>query len=187
VVAGTSRYDQSWLARTRELLDRRDDDFAVTYLTDLPIGELTEAVRALPPDSVVLYLTMTADPSGSRFVSRDVAQRISDVSPVPVFGFLESYIGYGVVASHAPSFVNHGRAAGALMLRVLKGEPGAAERIEAGPGPRCVADARELDRRGLNEAALPAGCEVLSARRRSGNSFTGRSSARWRWSRCRPD
>jgi signal transduction histidine kinase len=161
VVAGRSRYDQNWLARARTMLDARDDVIDVTYPGDGTLDEVIERIRTLPPDALVLYLSFTADAAGSRFASRDVAKRISEASPVPVYGIFESYVGYGAVATMAPSFVEHGKAAGELVLRVLNGEPGASLHVAAAPNPRCVADARELDRWRLETSALPLGCEIV--------------------------
>ena len=160
LVAGRSRYDQNWLARARTMLDARDDVIDATYPGDGPLDEVIDRIRTLPPDALVLYLSFTADAAGSRFASRDVAKRISEASPVPVYGIFESYVGYGAVATMAPSFVEHGKAAGDLVLRVLNGEPGASLHVASAPIPRCVADARELDRWRLKTSALPPGCEI---------------------------
>jgi signal transduction histidine kinase len=160
VVAGAGDSCCGRLAVARGLLKRYAGRVDVQYLVELTLAETVAAVRALPEDAVVLYLTMFRDGAGVPHVPRDVLTRISAVSRAPIFGVFETYLGYGIAAGSIASYGAQGRATGELIARVLNGEDPAAIGVQAPVESRCIADWRQLRHWDIDEGLLPAGCEV---------------------------
>lgn len=160
VVSGTSGQCCDYLAHAAEALERHADRIDAHYLIDLSMADLTAAVAALPPDALVLYLTMFRDGDGKPQVPRDVLERISAVSPVPIFGPIETYLGHGIVGGSIASFEAQGQKVGQLAARVLNGADPAAIGIQPPIPSVCIADWQQLRRWQIDEDRLPAGCEV---------------------------
>jgi signal transduction histidine kinase len=160
VVAGTAEPDLRNQALAQSALARFKGKLEIRYLAGLSLGETLAAVRALPEDAVVLYLTMFRDGSGGPHVPRNVLERIAAVSPVPVFGAFETYLGHGMVAGAITSLAEQGRATGELVADVLNGKNPAAIGVQAPVAPGCMADWTQLERWRIDPGLLPADCEV---------------------------
>ena len=92
-VGGTSEFDARLVEQARDEFRRYEDRLAFTYLTSLSLGDLLAAVANLPPHTIVLYSTMFRDGAGEAFVPHDVAERITAAAKVPVYGFLDQFLG----------------------------------------------------------------------------------------------
>ena len=160
VVAGTTDPDRRYLSLAQASLERYAGKFDVQYLVGLTLAETLAAVRALPSDALVLYLTMFRDGSGAFHVPRDVLTRIAAVSRAPVFGVFETYLGHGIAAGSIVGYGVQGRRTGELVNRVLNGEDPATIGIQTPPAASCIADWQQLRHWGISERLLPADCEV---------------------------
>lgn len=121
-------------------------------------------VRAAGPNSVVMLAARLADREGRLLPDSQVARRISDASPVPVFSGWSSFLGHGIVGGRLVSGRHQGRDAARLVIRLAALAGGAApEAPWPIPSPNPYAfDDRELQRWGLDSVDLPAGSEVLN-------------------------
>ncbi|MCC7220648.1 MAG: sensor histidine kinase [Candidatus Contendobacter sp.] len=160
VVAGTAEPDRGHLSLAQAILARYAGRLDVQYLVGLTLAETVAAVRALPSDAVVLYLTMFRDGDGVPLVPRDVLTRVAAVSPAPVFGMFETYLGYGIVAGSIASYGEQGRRAGELVVKVLNGEDPSIIGVQTPATSHCIADWQQLRRWGIAESLLPADCEI---------------------------
>ena len=160
VVAGAGEADSRALEIARPALERYAERLEIDYLVGLTIAETIEAVQALPAHSLVLYLIVFRDGAGKPQVSRNVLRQIAAVSPVPVFGAFETYLGSGIVAGSITSYGEQGRLAGELVLRLLHGEDPATLAAQPLLAPGCIADWQQLKRWGIDPQLLPADCEL---------------------------
>jgi signal transduction histidine kinase len=160
VVSGTADPDRNILSLAQVRLAQYAGRLEVQYIVGLPVAQTVEAVRALPADAVVLYLTVFRDGTGAPQVPREVLTRVAAASRVPVFGVFETYLGHGIAAGSITSYGAQGRSAGALVARVLNGEDPAAIGVQAPVPPGCMADWRQIHHWGIDERLLPADCEV---------------------------
>jgi signal transduction histidine kinase len=160
VVAGTTDFDRGMLKLARAALDAFAGRLDAEYLVDLPLSDTLAAVRKLPSDAIVLYLSMFQDGAGAQYVPRAVLTRLAAESRVPVFGIFETYLDEGIVAGAIASFEAQGRRAGELVARVLDGERPVALGVQPPVSPGCIADWQQLRRWGIDERLLPEGCEV---------------------------
>ena len=158
VIAGSAPWDQTLLAGAQRALAAHADHLSVEVLSGQPPDAVAARLAQQSPDTIVLYVSLLADASGMAYVPRDVLARLSAVSPAPIYGPFESFMGSGIAAGAVESFRARGERLSELVLQALAA--GAAS-LPAGPLPSsCVADARQLARFGLDPKRLPAGCEV---------------------------
>jgi signal transduction histidine kinase len=160
VIAGIAAPDQRHLSLTRDSLERYVGKLDVRYLVGLSLADTIAAVRVLPSDTTVLYLTVFRDSTGAPQVPRHVLTKIAAVSPVPIFGVFETYLGYGIAAGSIVSYSAQGKLAGELVARVLNGEPPSSIGVQGSPEAGCIADWQQLRHWGLDENLLPPDCEV---------------------------
>ena len=64
VVGGTSRSDRGWMRLVREDLSAFDGRVAIEYDTDSSLDALVRRTRALPSDTVLLYVSIARDGKG---------------------------------------------------------------------------------------------------------------------------
>ena len=91
-------------------------------LEDVRIEEILQSLRALPPDSVVLYTAFSRDKSGRLFEYNESVFLFTQNSPVPVYTTMEFNLGYGVVGGLIVTGYDQGEMAGRMALRILEGE-----------------------------------------------------------------
>ena len=161
VVAGTSEFDTRLLAQAREEFRPFEKRFAFTYLTNLSLPELLSHLSQLPPKTVVLYTTLFRDGAGRSYVPHEVAERISAAANAPVYGFVDQYVGRGLVGGWVYGFGRHGEEAAGLVLQILSGRK--AEELSPIEPANMVTmfDGRQLQRWKINKQRLPAGSTVL--------------------------
>ena len=161
VVGGTSDFDRHLQRAARREFQPFERRVSFTYLTDLSMGGLLETVSRVPPQSVILYLTVFRDRAGQTFVPHDVASRISAAAAAPVYVFVDQFLGIGPVGGHLYSLELHGKAAAEIGLRVLRGESPANIPIREVLNNQDIFDARQLVRWRLDARMLPADSVIL--------------------------
>jgi len=160
IIGGVAAPDRRHLAAMREAVMRFSGRLDISYLVGLPVDETLAAVQAIPEDTVVLYLSMFRDGAGAPLVPRDVLIQIASVSPVPVFGVFETFVGAGIVAGSIAGFGEQGRRTGEMVARILNGQDPSDIGIQPPVMPGCMADWQQLHRWNIDRRLLPSDCEI---------------------------
>jgi signal transduction histidine kinase len=156
-IAGASPIDINFKVPILREIKRAAEGRDLIDLSGLTIGETISRVRVLPRETIVFYTSMFRDKDGLNFHPPDVLRLISAASNAPVFGFVESHIGKGIVGGSLSSLEWQVGKIAELTNRVLSGEsPSAGSFVEEG-GYRTLYDWRELKRWGISESSLPKG------------------------------
>jgi signal transduction histidine kinase len=161
VVGGTSEFDNRIMQAARDEFRAYEDKVAFRYMTSLPLNEILTKLARLPPHTIVLYTTFFRDAAGDVFVPHDVAERVSSASSAPVYGFLDQFLGRGLVGGNLYSVGAHGMEAAKLVLRILAGDELSSHSASETRTSRLMFDWRQLQRWGISEARLPPGSEIL--------------------------
>jgi len=162
VVGGTSPIDRRQEEIVRNQLKNYDAHVEISYLTDLSMPDLLERLRHLPSQSVVLFVALGQDATGTRFISgTEAGPMVVAAANAPVFGLFDIYLNHGEVGGYLSSVREQGRIAGAMAHRILQGE-----KPQEIPGAKAVItytfDGRALKRWTIKESALPPGSVVLN-------------------------
>ena len=161
VVAGTSAFDRELLERAKTEFRPFESRVTFTYLAGRRLKDLLATLAHLPPRSIVLFTTLFSDGAGEAFVPHEILPSLSRSSNAPVYGFLDQYLGRGIVGGRLYSASEQGAAAAEMLLDVLARRPGEPRRLSEPPPPRLLFDWRELQRWGIRDASLPPDSEVL--------------------------
>ncbi|RJG41415.1 PAS domain S-box protein [Mesorhizobium sp. DCY119] len=160
IITGSASFDKSWEAIARTKLASFEPRLSLTFLAGLPLESVLERVSALPPDSIVIHLSMFEDGTGRTFVPREVAGKIASAANAPVYSVYDTYIGQGIVGGYMDTFDAVGLAVGSLVQKILAGEQPTGGAIREAETHKFVVDWRQMARWTLNAANLPQGTEI---------------------------
>lgn len=143
----------------RHLLPAR---LQVEMLQNMSMTRLLERLPGLPPDSVILLMSMNRDRDGNTFTYDESCAKIVAASPVPVFSFWDFYLGAGTVGGVVTSGYHQGLAAGALARDILAGRNARDLPVIVESPNTPVFDAAVMARFGLDRAHLPQGADLIN-------------------------
>jgi signal transduction histidine kinase len=160
VIAGVAGYDKNIADDTSRMLAERPNRMETEFLIGLPGLELIERIGREPASTIVLYLAQFLDREGRPYTPGEVARAISAVSPAPIYGLFETYVGGGIAGGILESYSDQGRMLAERLIQMATGA--AIPAVSQVPG-HCVVDARALRKWSLDEGRLPDGCEIRFA------------------------
>jgi signal transduction histidine kinase/ABC-type uncharacterized transport system substrate-binding protein len=134
--------------------------FELDVWDGVPLSEMQERIVKLKPDTAVLMLTYDFDRVGNQYVTVEVAEELSKISPVPVFGVFDSLVGRGVVGGSMASVKGQGRLAGKLAVEILRGEKPEDLPVLGPEKPQLMFDERQLRKYGFQQERIPASAEI---------------------------
>ncbi len=153
---------RAWADDIRQQIAGRYPHLRIDYAEPMTEAQAIDRVRALPTDTVVLLGVFLRDAQGRYMEAPDFARRLTAASPVPVYGLLDLYIGYGIVGGHIIDGYHQGELAARLARRVLNGE--SADRIPVIKQgvTRPMFDYVQLRRFDIPESVLPRDSVILN-------------------------
>ena len=161
VVSGAAARDKAMEAQARAELVEFAPHLAFTYLSGLPTRQLEQRLAHLPDRSIIYYLLAYEDGDGNLFQPLDYLERLAAVANRPIYSWVDSTIGRGVVGGRMQRVDAQVAAVADMALRVLNGE-------DAGSIPVSVLDLhvaqvdwRQLQRWRINQARVPAGTMTI--------------------------
>jgi signal transduction histidine kinase len=159
LITGTSPADRSYASSLQSM--QPDSSSNVTVVLGKPLVELEDLVLHPPPNSVFIYLTVSADSAGNEYAPADVLERLAPMSKAPMYSWLDVALGDGIVGGRVVRSDSSMAKAAALAARVLAGDRfGSLPRIIESPTATML-DGRELRRWRIDERLVPADAVVL--------------------------
>ena len=122
VVSGAGSRDRALENVARAQLRIFEPRLTFTYLSGLPTSELEQRLAALPTRSIVYFMLVYQDGSGENFQPLDYLDRIAPVANRPIYSWVDSTLGHGVVGGSMQRLDAQLDAVAELALRVLRGE-----------------------------------------------------------------
>ena len=159
-LSGRSEFDTTILEAARKEFQPYEGRVSFRYLTALPMQELTRELSQLPSRTIVLYTTLFQDGAGQPFVPHEAAERVSKAASVPVYGFVDQFLGRGIVGGSLYSLAEHGAQAAKLASQVLAGTAVTEPALVEAQSNKVLFDWRQLQRWKISESSLPPGSEI---------------------------
>jgi signal transduction histidine kinase len=161
VVSGADARDRVYERIARSQLLSFSPELAVTFLAGLPTKELEARLASLPPRSAIYYLVVNRDGTGASFHPLEYLDRMSTVASAPIYSWVDTALGHGIVGGSLKDLKAQTEAVGHLAVRVLRGEPADSIPV-AEPNLNVVqVDWRQLQRWSMREARVPSGALIM--------------------------
>jgi signal transduction histidine kinase len=162
VVSGIGGGNETYERAAREQFRSFESRLAITYLSGLPTKDLEKRLAALPDHSIVYYLVVDRDGANEHFHPLAYLDRITALSNAPVYCWVDSAMGHGIVGGSLKVQAAEVRAVARVAVRVLRGER--ADRIPPSSANLNVpqVDWRQLRRWRISEALVPPGVLILN-------------------------
>jgi signal transduction histidine kinase len=159
-VVGASPLERFWTEEFRRVSQPFTDRVSFEWFNDLRFEEMLERVSKLPPHSAVFYVDLRVDAAGVPLDRDLILPKLRDATNAPIFSYIDSYLGQGIVGGPMLSSEEVGRRMAEATVRILNGEtPGDLKISPVVPGAAQY-DWRELQRWKISEDRLPAGSTV---------------------------
>ena len=159
VFTGSADFDRSWAERAREELAGAEG-LEAEYVSDLALAEFQDVAAGLGPRTILLILSIFEDAAGARFIPREAAAQIAEMSAAPPYSVYSTFIGHRLVGGYVETFDAIGRAVAELTLRVID-DPAAVPLFSSVPAMPVV-DWRAMNRFGLEMERLPPETKLLN-------------------------
>ena len=161
VVTGAENGDVAFEKIARSQLRPLAQRLNIAYLTGLATSDLEDRLRTLPPHSAVYYLSVNKDGTGQYFHPLQYLDRVATVAQAPIYSWVDSTIGRGVVGGDLKIQAAQIGAIGEVALRVLRGEAPDVIPVANRDFNVIQIDWRQIERWGLSEAGIPPAATVL--------------------------
>ena len=160
VVAGASEFDKGLLAQARDQFRPYENRVSISYLSELPLDQILARVSQLPPDEIVLFLSLFSRRRRPTLcIPHEVVERISGAASVPVYGFVDQYLGRGITGGSLYSFTAHGSDTARMVLPLLTGVA-PPQKLSESFSNRIIFDWRQMTRWDISESRLPPNSEI---------------------------
>jgi len=159
VIDGARQNDDELQSEVERQLKTRSG-ITLVYLKDRPLSDVLSRVAAAPAHSIVFFIKQTMMSRSESVDQREALKQVVRVSPVPVFGQLEDFLGQGIVGGYIWRAEEDARRL-AIMARTIAN--GARVRdVEPGRATySTMLDWRQLQRWHIPESRIPPTSVVL--------------------------
>jgi signal transduction histidine kinase len=157
---GVSPSERFWTEELRRVSRPFANRVTFEWFNELSLEDMLKRAAVLPPHSAIFYVDVRVDAAGVPHEQDRVLARLREATNAPIFGYVDGYLGRGIVGGPLISTQDLGRRAAAVAVRILGGET--AGHIKTPPlelgAP--MYDWRELQRWNISEVSLPPGSIV---------------------------
>jgi signal transduction histidine kinase len=155
IISGSSEIDGRWLAELRKEISPFENSLNTEYWVGVRYETLLERVAHLPPETIVIFVTVYGDNTGRAFVPAEAVEGLAKVATAPIYGPSDTYLGRGVVGGYMDSFELMGAGAADMALEILAGKDPRTVDPRLSLNRKFQVDARQLARWKLAEINLP--------------------------------
>lgn len=161
VVSGAAPSDKAIEGEVQRQLASSGTRLAFTYLSGLATRDLEHRLSRLPAHSAVFYVIVSEDGGGNRFHPLNYATRVAAAANAPVYSWVDSTMGRGILGGSLYTQRTAIRQIGELSVRVLRGETADSIPLSALHANVNQVDWRQLRRWGIPESRVPPGTRVM--------------------------
>jgi PAS domain S-box-containing protein len=133
----------------------------IAYTAEVPFETLSEELKAMPKNGLVLILTYVTDTAGRTFTREESTRLITSLSPAPVYAMHETRLGFGILGGVLLEGYEHGWQAGGLALQILAGANPDDIPVEASRS-RSILDYTVMERFQVPELLWPANAVIIN-------------------------
>ena len=159
VVDGSPQSNDDVQTEIARQLGQLSPQVGVEYWRNLALVNLIERVKALPDDSVILYVRQTVKTSTQPITQSESLEQVLEAAKVPVYVGAESLVGRGVVGGVVFKNDTMAELAADTAIRIMRGTPASEMAVRKGQTSPMF-DWRQLRRWNIQLDQLPPNSDV---------------------------
>jgi signal transduction histidine kinase len=159
-VVGSSPLERFWTEEFRRTSQPFTDRISFEWFNDLRFEDMLKRISRLPPHSAAFYVDLRVDAAGVPLDRDQVLPKLREATNAPIFSYIDSYLGSGIVGGPMLSSEEVGRRMAQAAVRILNGESPGDLKIPPVALGAPQYDWRELRHWNISEDRLPAGSMV---------------------------
>jgi transcriptional regulator with GAF, ATPase, and Fis domain len=160
IVAGAGMVGRAWGSAARVSYRSYENRIDLIDLMGLPMPVILKKVANLPPQTVLIYITLLKDGDGNKFTAPESVSQISHAANAPTYSFWDLMLGHGIVGGNLSNIPSKGQAVAELGLSILNGNRPADLPPVKESNLQYKVDWRQLKRWSISEDELPSGSIV---------------------------
>jgi len=160
VAIGDSPLERFWMTELQRSFQRFGTRVTFHWLNKLSAENMVKQALTLPAWSAIYYATVRVDASGEPQEEDRVLSRLIEGGHSPVFTYIDSDFGHGIVGGPMLSSQGIAQQTAAVAVRLLGGEEPVKIKVSNIAAGTPKYDWRELQRWNISEALLPSGSTV---------------------------
>ncbi|MEA1905910.1 MAG: ATP-binding protein [Euryarchaeota archaeon] len=139
------------------------ENIRMTRIDDsLSMEQIEDGLSELSDDTIVLFITLNRDKSGTYHSSKEAVPRVCRASTRPVYGCSVQVLPHGIVGGELIGGVYHGQVAATMAKRILMGEAVRDIPVITEPQTQSLFDYNQMQRWGIKESDLPEGSIIVN-------------------------
>jgi PAS domain S-box-containing protein len=132
------------------------ENIRMTRIDDsLSMEQIEDTMSRLSDDTIVIFVTLNRDNSGTYYSSKEVVPRVCRASVRPVYGCSAQILPHGIVGGELIGGVYHGQVAATMAMRILAGDAVRDIPVITEPQTQTMFDYNQMQRWGIKESDLP--------------------------------
>ena len=159
-IAGASPLDRFWAEEFRRTSQPFTNRISFEWFNDLTFEDMLKRIAKLPPHSAAFFADLRVDAAGVPLDRESVLPKLRAATNTPIFGYLDNYLGQGIVGGPMMSSEEAGQRMAEGAIRILRGEVPAELNISPVRVGVPQYDWRELEHWNISEDRLPPGSIV---------------------------
>jgi PAS domain S-box-containing protein len=159
LIAGSSPRDKwlGWIAKQQ--IKAYENRVHLEYWEGPTPEEAKERLKGLSPDTIVCYVVEYSDHLGRSYSGLQYLEKIAPYSPVPVYGFVSSYVGHGAIGGYVYDPQDEAKKIAMQVKSILAGKsPDDLPILES--SMYAAVDWKALRRWRIPESLVPAGAQM---------------------------
>ena len=121
-VVGASPLERFWTEEFRRTSQPFADRISFEWFNDLRFEDMLKRVSQLPPHSAIFFVDLRVDGAGVPLDRDLVLPKLRAATNAPIFSYIDSYVGSGIVGGPMLSSEEVGRRMAQAAIRILSGE-----------------------------------------------------------------
>ncbi len=132
------------------------------FISNVTVTELQDAVRKIPPDSIILLEAFNRDRAGNVFTHEQIGDVVANATTAPIFVNTELFLNHGIIGGKITAGYTQGDLAGDMAVRILEGENASAIPVITNSPNVYMFDYNKLSAYGIGESALPPDSVIIN-------------------------
>ena len=165
LIAGATATDraltQLLLPDGRESLEMKRRGVDLQILAPGTYAETLSTLSKLPQDTISVFVFYYGDSAGQAFIPARTLSKLSEASNRPMYSWLDTFLGRGIVGGSLASSEEGGAALAMLASRVLRGENPGDIPVATVQSSHDEFDWRQMKRWGISLDTIPVGSTVI--------------------------